>query len=230
MEIVKQPQTLPVEVIGDYKNVTKPIKHSTLFPNHVRCIISGPSNSGKTNLLLNWLLHDSGLKYENIYIYSKSLFQPKYEYLAEVLKKVPEIGFFRYNASESIAPFETIKPNSIFIFDDIMSESQKTISKLFSMGRHKQIDLIYIAQTYAKIPKHLIRDNCNLIVLFRQDGKNLKHVFDNFVNSDMDFVKFQEMCSECWNSDARCLIINAESDLDKGRYRKGLDSYIKWKS
>lgn len=228
MKVVKQSQTLPVEVIGDCDNNVNYRKHSSLFPNHVRCIISGPSNSGKTNLLLNWLLHDSGLKFQNIYIYSKSLFQPKYEYLANVLKKVPEIGFFRYNANEDIVPFEDIKPNSVFIFDDVMSDSQKTISKLFSMGRHKSLDLFYIGQTYAKIPKHLIRDNCNLIVLFKQDSKNLKHVFDNFVNPDVTFDKFQQMCSECWNSDARCLIMNLESELRRGRFRKGLDSYIIW--
>lgn len=229
MKVVKQTQTLPIEVIGDSGNDTNYVRHSALFPNHVRCIICGPSNAGKTNLLLNWILHSSGLKFENIYIYSKSLFQPKYEYLAKVLEKLPEIGLFRYNASEDIVPFEDIKANSVFVFDDILTDSQKTISKLFSMGRHKNLDLFYLGQTYAKIPKHLIRDNCNLLVIFKQDSMNLKHIFDNFVNPDMTFDRFKEMCSECWNSGDRCLIMNLESELHKGRYRKGIDSYIIWK-
>ena len=64
------------------------LNHSKLLPNGIRCIIAGPSNSGKTNLLFNLLLHPNGLKYENIYIYSTSLFQPRYVFLENVLLQV----------------------------------------------------------------------------------------------------------------------------------------------
>lgn len=36
------------------------------------------------------------------------------------------------------------------------------------MGRHA-IDAAYQSRTYSKIPKQLIRDNCNFTVLFKQD-------------------------------------------------------------
>ncbi|EZA55673.1 hypothetical protein X777_04182 [Ooceraea biroi] len=32
----------------------------------------------------------------------------------------------------------------------------------FSMGRHSLVDCFYLCQTYARIPKHLLRDNANL--------------------------------------------------------------------
>ncbi|KYQ48820.1 hypothetical protein ALC60_12125 [Trachymyrmex zeteki] len=42
------------------------------------------------------------------------------------------------------------------------------------MGRHAHVDCFYLCQTYAKISKHLIRDNANLLILFKQDKKLLR--------------------------------------------------------
>jgi len=58
------------------------------------------------------------------------------------------------------------------------------------MGRHKNVDSFYLAQTYTPIPKHLVRDNANSIVLFKQDFINIKHVYYDQVNTDMTFNKF----------------------------------------
>jgi len=38
------------------------------------------------------------------------------------------------------------------------------------MGKHSHVDCFYLCQSYARIPKHLIRDNANLLILFKQDG------------------------------------------------------------
>ena len=65
------------------------------------------------------------------------------------------------------------------------------------MGRHGLIDL---CQTHSRIPKHLVRDNVNFLVLFRQDEMNLKHIYDDHVNTDMPYSKFKELCSACWNN------------------------------
>ena len=52
-----------------------------LYPNHpVRCIISGPSNVGKSVLLTNLLINITN-EYDKIYIYSPSLHQDFYQKL-----------------------------------------------------------------------------------------------------------------------------------------------------
>ena len=56
----------------------------------------------------------------------------------------------------------------------------------------------YLCQTYAKIPKHLIRDNENLLILFKQDDTNLKYVYNDHVNTDMFYKDFCELCRCCW--------------------------------
>ena len=229
MKVIKQDKTLSVYIFDSDKEQSSKhhFKHSQLLPNSIRCIIAGPSNCGKTNLLINLLLQPNGLKYENIYIYSRSLFQPKYVFLENVLLQVPAIKYFKYTSNEHIIKPEDAKQNSIFIFDDIMCDRQDVMKSFFSMGRHKLLDVFYLAQTYARIPKHLIRDNCNLIVLFEQDAMNLKHVYDDYVNCDMTFCKFQEMCNMCWNKNKYgFIVINRECDVHSGRYRLGFDSYI----
>lgn len=63
-------------------------RHGALLPNSIRAVFCGPSNCGKTNALLTLITHPNGLRFENIYIYSKSLKQPKYVLLERLLKLV----------------------------------------------------------------------------------------------------------------------------------------------
>ncbi|XP_072395128.1 uncharacterized protein [Diabrotica undecimpunctata] len=37
-----------------------------------------------------------------------------------------------------------------------------------------------------------------MILLFKQDEINLKHIFDEHVSPDMSFDQLKKMCSECW--------------------------------
>lgn len=198
-------------------------KHGPLLPDSIRCIIAGPSNSGKTNALFNLLFDPNGLVFENIYVFSKSLYQPKYKFLSKALPK--EIDYFAYNENELILNPSDAKPNSIMIFDDISCEKHDNIRSYFSMGRHKNIDTFYLGQSYSRIPKQLIRDNCNLIILFRQDDMNLRHVYSDHVNTDMSFDKFKELCAYAWRDRHGFIVIDKTRDLNKGRYRLGFDCF-----
>lgn len=57
MRFMQQPLHIPVrnvdDSVGQKKFVNK--RHSMLLPNTIRCIIAGPSSSGKTNLLISML-------------------------------------------------------------------------------------------------------------------------------------------------------------------------------
>ena len=66
------------------------------------------------------------------------------------------------------------------------------------MGRHKKIDCFYLCQTYAHVPKHLVRDNVNFLAIFRQDEVNLNHIYYDHVNTDMTYIQFKELCSKWW--------------------------------
>lgn len=201
-------------------------RHGKLLPSDIRSVVVGPSNSGKTNVMLSLLLDSNGLKYRNVYIYSKSLQQPKYKYLEKVMSKIPEIGFKTFSENIDIIPIEQAKSNSIFIFDDVACQKQNNIRTYFCMGRHKAIDCFYLCQTYAQIPKHLVRDNTNFLCIFKQDAMNLKHIYNDHVNNDVSFETFHKACTKCWNEKYGFMVIDKDSPLHKGRYRKNFDSFI----
>ena len=85
----------------------------------------------------------------------------------------------------------------------------------------------YLCQTYSKIPKQLIRDNANFIILFKQDDMNLKHIYNNHVGSDINFQEFKDMCNTCWADKYGFLVIDKQSSLNNGRYRCKFDKFFK---
>lgn len=225
MKFIKQPQTLEVTTIN-IENHLKNNKHSCLLPNTIRCIICGPSNCGKTNVMLNLLLHENGLKFMNIYLYSKTAFQPKYLFLRQIMQQIPEANFYLFNDNnEVVHPNDTLT-NSIMIFDDIACENQTNIRNFFAMGRHRQLDCFYLSQTYSKIPKQLLRDNVNLLIIFKQDDINLKHIYNEHVNTDLEWIKFKQLCSTIWKDRFNFLLINKDCAINDGRYRQGFDTFI----
>lgn len=226
MRLSKQRETLPVRNIKLKNDFSKRKRHSVLLPNTIRSLIVGPSNCGKTNVMISLLEHPNGLKFRNIYIYSKSLYQPKYEYLKKLLTPVTGLGYHTYSDNNDVIPPEEAKHNSIFVFDDVACGKQDNIRSYFCMGRHNNIDSFYLCQTYTRIPKHLIRDNANFIIIFKQDDMNLKHIYTDHVNTDMTFDVFRQACAECWKDDYGFLIIDKDSKFNKGRYRKGFDVFI----
>jgi len=59
------------------------IKRNQKLPNSFRCLLIGASNSGKTCLLLKFLLTDKWLDYNNLIFVGNSLFQTKYKIIDE---------------------------------------------------------------------------------------------------------------------------------------------------
>lgn len=227
MQIIKQEHSIPVLNLDDIViNTYKIQKHGPLLPSSIRCIICGASGCGKTNVVISLIVHPNALRFENIYIYSKSLNQPKYEFLKEIFQSIKEIGYYDFSENDDVIDLDKAHPNSIFIFDDIASSKQDKIQNYFSRGRHNSIDSFYLSQTYAKIPKHLIRDNINMCVLFKQDDLNLRHVYDEHVTTDMSFQTFKDICSKCWDNKYGFIVIIKDNEIKDGRYRKGFDSYI----
>ena len=70
--------------------------------------------------------------------------------------------------------------------------------RLLWMWRHKNIDCFYLCQTYTNIAKHLTRDNANMIVAFKQDEMDLRHIYNDHDIGDMSFHQLLDMCDRCW--------------------------------
>ena len=226
MRLIKQDTNILVRNLDFTQNKQNKTRHSSILPNSIRALIVGPSNCGKTNVMISLIESANGLKFENIYIYSKSLYQPKYEYLRALISSVKGIGYYTFSDNEDVIPPDSAKPNSIMIFDDVACEKQNNIRSYFCMGRHKDMDSFYLCQTYTRIPKHLVRDNENILMVFKQDELNIKHIYNDHVGVDMSFDKFYDICRECWKDKFGFLVIIKDNDLNDGRYRKLFDHFI----
>lgn len=60
------------------------------------------------------------------------------------------------------------------------------------------------------------------------DSLNLKHVYDDAgVACDMKFDQFREFCLQCWREKYGFVVIDLDSDVNNGRYRKGFSDFLK---
>lgn len=226
MKLIQQRQKLQIipTVHEEESGCSTWQKHGRLLPKSIRGAICGPSGCGKTCVMVNLLYHPDALRFANIYLFCKTLDQPKYKELQALVNSNP--GMSCIASSDAMIPLSDVKENSILIFDDVGTESQIPIRNAYCTGRHRGIDCFYLTQTYTSIPKHLLRDNFNLIVLFKQDLTNMRHVFEDHIAGDMNFNTFQKMCAKAWDTAYSFLVIAKDDPLNKGRYRRNFDQFF----
>lgn len=147
-----------------------------------------------------------------------------------MLRSIKEIGCYTFTGSDNIIEPNQMKKNSLVVFDDVINDrgiNKTVVRNIFTLGRHRNLDVVYIVQSYTKLNKHLIRDNCNFVILFRQDDLNLKHVYNDFsVSADMKFERFRELCMKCWRDSFGFVCISLEHGVNNGRYRKNFNEYL----
>ena len=103
-----------------------------------RILIIGFSKSGKTYVRIHTLRQ----KQESVLIITRSLNQ------------YPNI---KAQTSEEIQPSENYE-DSIVVFDDmLLSKQESNIDLFFTRGRHSNIDIYFIFQSYFHLPKNNIR-------------------------------------------------------------------------
>ena len=176
------------------------------------------------------LLEDKVLDYADVYIYSSTLHQPAYEYLKkyygriekvaqQMLKKTVKIANF-YDSDEEIKDPKDLDENKshIMIFDDVMNKNQKVIKDYFCAGRHNNVNMFYLCQSLHQLPKHGIRQNANIFILFEQDQKTLKYFHETNISVDMDFEEFKTFCEKAWTQKYGFVVINVKEEAFWGKY------------
>ncbi len=147
----------------------EPVKYHPALPNSIRMIIIGPSGSGKTQLLLNLIM-----RWNKLYLIAPSVDdQHCYEVLKDFNEKAKSVNKDGDDIIDFITDIDEAPSvdeldgfiNNLVVYDDVMLDKQSNPARIFSRGRHKNTDVIYVTQRYTQIPK-VIRDNCNILVVF----------------------------------------------------------------
>ena len=187
-----------------------------------RTLIVGPSFCGKTHLLLNKLqlirLYD---KEKQIHIITRSPAQYSEAALRNTNTEIEDIE----GQQSCISVDEDLEDKSIqdfqnccVVFDDMLDTSQKLIHPFFTRGRHNDLDVYYLSQSYFDLPKRTIRNNSNIIILFQQTLEDVEHIYRDIAGFDMSNDEFKSLCREAWRDNYNYLLINRLEDKNGSKY------------
>ena len=167
------------------QRVKKPLHHAML-PDDIRMLIVGQSGCGKTNLVVNLAM--KYIKWSHLYIITNTPSQRIYD----VLCMQKDVTFLSPgDISQDL--FEEMPPLTLVIFDDFMLEKDQTFpSLIFSQGRPRKVNAIYISQKFTET-NLVIRQNANILVMFNIDKKSREGVHSMYASADMDVSDFKKL-------------------------------------
>ena len=149
------------------------------------------------------------------------------EEMAKDLDKKSDIDCKFFETSDDVPdPKElSTETKNLMIFDDLQLEKQNKCEAYYIRGRHSNVDCFYLAQNYFKLPRQTIRENANFICWFPQDQKNVNHIYNDHVSTDMSIQEFRKLCKTAWEHSHGFLVIDLASKKTNGKYRCGFDTF-----
>ena len=168
---------LPIQI--EQQNAQEDIQQDRQQPE--RTLIIGPSGCGKTSLMLDILKE---LNPKDVYIIAKTEDQYPLKY---------------YNQSTEIENLDFYE-NSHVIFDDMLGSKQaKHIDQFFCRGRHGNINVYYISQSWYSLPKNTIRNNSSVLCIFSQSRRDLQSLYNDIAGFDMSYKEWVDFCRKAWS-------------------------------
>ena len=169
------------------------------YENH-RNVIIGPSNVGKTYYMLKVLEKIGNKRPINIITRSPNQY--------------PD-----FKTSNEIKPINKYK-GSVVIFDDMLgAKNSSQIDEFFTRGRHEDIDVYYISQSYFALPRQSIRNNSDRLILFKQTLRDVQSMYYDIGAYDMKYDEFKEMCHKAWDEKYNYLCIDMTKNKNEGKCR-----------
>ena len=149
------------------------------YENHIYVVI-GPGNVGKTFYMLK-VLEKIGDK-RPIHIITRSPNQ-----------------YRNYKTSNEINPINRYK-GSVVIFDDMLgAKNSSQIDEFFARGRHEDLDVYHISQSYFALPRQSVRNNSDRLILFKQTLRDVQSMYYDIGAYDMNYDEFKQMCHKAWD-------------------------------
>ncbi len=207
-------------------------------------IIGASQRSGKTTVILNFLLREKYYKKyfdgEDIFLISNNQLDNKLKILAAE-KEIPRSNMSQYDEDVLEVIYEDLeedflaaeemkeKPSpKLMVFDDVAYSGRlkdKTagiVSKIAMNGRHAMISSIFTSQKYSLLSTGL-RTNLSAAILFSTNNKELELIESdlNFLDSKQEFFKLFRRATSKPNS---FLVVDLNAPNNEMRY---LDSNFK---
>ena len=190
----------------DYTNENK-TEHNENWPylhdKPYRILITGGSGSGKTNALLNLIENQPDIN--KIYLYPKDPYETKYPYL---INKIESVGINHFSnpkafIDKNINYYNPYKENKMLIVFDYMiadminnKKLNSIVIELFIRGRKLNISLVFIRQSYFKVPKDVKLNTTHFFIAKIPNKRELQQIETNH-SSDISTKDFINIYKEC---------------------------------
>ena len=227
---------------GEYTNENKREHNPNwpYIPNHpYRILIIGGSVSGKTNALLNLIQNQQDI--DKIYLYAKDPYEDKYQLL---INKRESTGLKYFNdpkafieysndmsdVYKNINNYNPDKDNKILIvFDDMIADMiqnkklNSVVTELFIRCRKLNISLVFISQSYFKVPKDVRNNSTHFFIMKIPNKRELQQIAINH-SSDINTKDFIEIYRKCTDKLYSFLVIDTTLPSNNSlRFRKNLN-------
>ena len=186
-----------------------------------RMLIIGPSGSGQTNTLFHLLSNLHPI--DKIYLYSKDLSEPKYEFLINKreqagIKNLNNLhAFIEYDMDDVLDDINNYNKNRdkkvLIVFDDVVADIMSSknfkaiIKDLFIRCRKLNISIIFITQSYFRNPKDARLNSMHYIIMKIQSEKELQNIAQEN-SGDINFKDFLKIYKDYTSKPYSCMIIN----------------------
>ena len=171
------------------ENITEHNSKWPYIPDHpYKILIIGGSGSGKTNALLNLINNQSDI--DKIYLYTKDPYEKKYQYL---INKRENVGLNHFNDPKAFMEYSK-KRKVLIIFDDMIADMisnnklNPIVTELFNRGRKLNISIVFITQSYFKVPKDVRLNSTHFFIMKIPNKRELQQTALNH-SSDINFIK-----------------------------------------
>ena len=189
----------PIKNIGNVNKNEDNNPDVLTYENH-RHVIIGPFNVGKTYYMLK-VIEKRG-DHRPIHTITRSPNQ-----------------YPNYKTNNEIKPNNKHK-GSVVIFDDMLgARNSSQIDELFTKGRHEDLDVCYISQSYFGLPRQSIRKNSDRLILFKQTLRDVHKMYQDIGAFDMIYDELKEMCRVAWSEKFNYLCIDMTKNKNEGKYR-----------
>ena len=178
------------------------------FPDNFRCIISGPSESGKIILLKKLIL--ASIYFDKLYIIGPT--GDQYNGLERINPKA--IIEFIKDIKDLPSPDKLPKDlKKLMISDDVRAQ-EPVNNEYFCRGRHNNCNMIYLNQNLFSLDRQSVRENCNLFILFEQRGKVLASIYQDFFNKvELGYNDFANICNKVWKEPYNYIVIDINKKI-----------------
>lgn len=214
-------EVMPKEFLNETENPNYHL-HNLKLP--FRALIVSPSGSGKTNFLLNLIhLFSQGKgTFADINIVTRNKAEPLYEWLQtksdrimikEGMENLPQLDKFDKDF------------NHLVVLDDlVLAKDQSRIENYYIRARKLNVSVIYISQSYFRVPK-IIRQNLNYLMLLKLSGERELRLLLSESGIGLDRDQLLSLYNYATAEKFNALVIDYEAPVEK-KYRKNWLEYL----